>query len=208
MFRNMAKRQIWEMSCRVVYIESLSPNDVGSCCVWWKILYDEAINDTYISFTTYEARASKIGPMLSSLLDQWPANRVLLTVANDLELPGFIEGSGINIVRSADYGPFKKHSPLYMDLGIRQYIVVDDDCTFPDGWFDNLLRWSSKLPGHVVCGRGRIWRPAETLHYPNSKAVNAGRTISPVSCHIYIGLAGALFRVDFFEPDVFPCPET
>jgi hypothetical protein len=171
------------------------------------MLSDRGIKDTYISFTTYEARVTKMGPMLSALLNQWPADRVILTVAHDLELPTFVEDSGLNIVRSVDYGPFKKHSPLYMNLGIQQYIVVDDDCTFPNGWFDNLLRWSNRLPGQVVCGKGRIWRPANTLHYPNSKPINARHTIRPVPCHIYVGFAAALFRVDFFEPDVFPYPE-
>ncbi|UCE39045.1 MAG: hypothetical protein JSW00_07435, partial [Thermoplasmata archaeon] len=76
--------------------------------------------DTYISVTTHEARVRKIGPMLSSILDQWPADRVILTVAQNLELPAFIKDSGIRIVRSPDYGAFKKHSPLYIDLGIEQ----------------------------------------------------------------------------------------
>ena len=77
--------------------------------------------DTYISFTTHEARVKEIGPMLSSVLDQWPADRVILTVAHSLELPAFIKNSGIRIIRSADHGAFKKHTPLYIDLGIEQY---------------------------------------------------------------------------------------
>jgi len=99
------------------------------------------MEDTYISFTTYEARVEKIEPMLSSVLTQWPASQVILSVAHSLKLPDFIKKSGIRIVRSADYGAFKKHSPLYINLNIEQYIVVDDDCIFPNGWFDNLLKW-------------------------------------------------------------------
>ncbi len=165
------------------------------------------MKDTYISFTTHEARVRKIGPMLSSVLDQWPADRVILTVAQDLELPAFIKDSGIRIVRSRDYGAFKKHSPLYVDLGIEQYIVADDDTIFPSNWFVNLLNWSDKLPGHVVCGRGRIWEPGNTLHYPDSRGILSEHVLDPIACHIYVGIGTALFRTDFFETDVFPFPE-
>jgi hypothetical protein len=165
------------------------------------------MKDTYISFTTHEARVKKIGPMLSSVLDQWPADRVILTVAHNLELPAFIKDSGVRIVRSADHGAFKKHSPLYIDLGIEQYIVADDDCIFPSNWFDNLLNWSDRLPGQVVCGRGRIWEPENTLHYPNSRVIHAEHVVDPTPCHIYVGIGTALFRTDFFEADVFPFPE-
>lgn len=163
--------------------------------------------DTYISFTTYEARVRKIGPMLSSVLTQWPADRIILTVAHQLALPEFIKDSGIHIVRSPDYGAFKKHSPLYLDLGIREYVVADDDCIFPSGWFRNLLTWSNKLPGQVVCGRGRIWQPKNTLHYSDSRIIHAEHVTEPVRCHIYVGIGTALFRKDFFEADVFPFPE-
>ncbi|UCE47938.1 MAG: hypothetical protein JSW47_20360, partial [Phycisphaerales bacterium] len=150
---------------------------------------------------------NKIAPMLQSLLDQWPANRVLLFISDELALPAFIEHSGIQIVRSKDYGAFKKHGPLYMDLGINRYIVVDDDTVFPRGWFENLLFWSDRLPGHVVCGRGRIWKPAAVLRYPNSETVFAGEISEPVLCHIYIGVDTAIFRREYFEPDVFPFPK-
>lgn len=165
------------------------------------------MKDTYISFTTHEARVKKIAPMLSSALAQWPADRVILTVAEKLKLPAFIRNSGIRIIRSVDYGAFKKHSPLYMDLGIDQYIVADDDCIFPSNWFDNLLNWSEKLPNQVVCGRGRIWEPLDILHYPDSKVINAERITAPTPCHIYVGIGTALFRKDFFEAGVFPFPE-
>lgn len=165
------------------------------------------IKDTYISVTTHEARVRKIGPMLSSILDQWPADRVILTVAQNLELSAFIKDSGIRIVRSPDYGAFKKHSPLYINLGIEQYIVADDDSIFPSNWFVNLLNWSHKLSGHVVCGRGRIWEPGNTLHYPNGRVIHAEHIIEPVPSHIYVGIGTALFRTDFFEADVFPFPE-
>ncbi|MHC4544177.1 MAG: hypothetical protein ACYTDW_13645 [Planctomycetota bacterium] len=165
------------------------------------------IKDTYISVTTHEARVRKIGPVLSSILDQWPADRVILTVAQNLELPAFIKDSGICIVRSPDYGAFKKHSPLYIDLGIEQYIVADDDSIFPSNWFVNLLNWSHKLPGRVVCGRGKIWELGNTLHYPNGRVIHAERIIEPVPSHIYVGVGTALFRTDFFEADFFPFPE-
>lgn len=165
------------------------------------------MKDTYVSFTTHEARVRKIGPMLSSLLGQWPADRVILTVAHNLELPDFVKDSGIHIVRSADYGAFKKHSPLYIDLGIGQYIAADDDSIFPRGWFDNLLNWSNKLLGQVVCGRGRIWEAKNTLHYPDSRVIHAKDVVEPIPCHIYVGIGTALFRTDFFEVDVFPFPE-
>lgn len=165
------------------------------------------MEDTYISFTTYEARVKKIGPMLSSVLDQWPADRVILTVAQNLDLPAFIKESGIRIVRSPDYKAFKKHSPLYIDLGIKQYIVADDDTIFPRNWFVNLLNWSDKLPGHVVCGRGRTWEPRNTLHYPDSRCRLSEYVRDPIDCHIYVGIGTALFRTDFFEADVFPFPE-
>jgi len=165
------------------------------------------MEDTYISFTTHEARVRKIGPMLSSVLDQWPANQVILTIAHGLNLPHFVKDSGIRIVWSEDYGAFKKHSPLYLNLGIRQYIVVDDDCIIPNGWFDNLLKWSSKLRGQVLCGKGRIWKPGNMLHYPDSRAIRAEHIIEPVPSHIYVGIGTALFRTDFFEDDVFPFPK-
>jgi len=165
------------------------------------------MKDTYVSFTTHQARVRRIGPMLSSLLNQWPADRVILTVAHTLELPDFVKASGIRIIRSADYGAFKKHSPLYIDLGIKQYIVADDDSIFPSGWFDNLLNWSNKLSGHVVCGRGRVWEPKDTLRYPDSRVIHAEHIIEPVPCHIYVGIGTALFKTDFFEGDVFPFPE-
>jgi len=165
------------------------------------------MQDTYVSFTTHEPRVNKIAPMLQSLLDQWPADQVLLVIADELELPAFIENSGIGIVRSEDYGAFKKHGPLYMDLGIKQYIVVDDDTVFPGGWFENLQSWSDRLPGHVVCGRGRIWKPTSVLHYPNSETVLAGSISEPFLCHIYVGVGTVFFRRDYFEPDVFPFPK-
>jgi hypothetical protein len=164
------------------------------------------IKDTYISVTTHEARVRKIEPMLSSVLNQWPENRVILSVAHNLKLPDFIKNSSIRIVRSEDYGAFKKHSPLYINQGIRQYIVVDDDCIFPKGWFDNLLKWSHKLPNQVVCGRGRLWKTKNTLRYPESRVIHAEHIIEPVPSHIYVGNGTALFRTDFFEDSVFPFP--
>jgi len=164
------------------------------------------MEDTYISFTTYEARVEKIEPMLSSVLTQWPASQVILSVAHSLKLPDFIKKSGIRIVRSADYGAFKKHSPLYINLNIEQYIVVDDDCIFPNGWFDNLLKWSHKLPEHVVCGKGRLWKTTNRLRYPCSRVIHAENIIEPVPSHIYVGIGTALFRTDFFEDSVFPFP--
>lgn len=165
------------------------------------------MQDTYVSFTTHEPRANRISLMLQSLLEQWPADRVLLVVADELELPAFLEDSGIRIVRSKDYGAFKKHGPLYLDLGIDQYIVVDDDTVFPRGWFENLMFWRDRLPGHVVCGRGRIWKPAPVLHYPNSVYVFSEQILEPVLCQIYVGVGTAIFSRDYFEPDVFPFPE-
>lgn len=165
------------------------------------------MQDTYVSFTTHEPRVNRIAPMLHSLLEQWPADRVILSVAHNLQLPSFIENSGIRIVRSEDYGASKKHCPLYMDLGIDQYITVDDDTIFPRGWFENLLLWSERLPGHVVCGKGRIWKPGSVLHYPDSETVLAGRISAPVSCHVFIGVGTGMFRREFFEPDVFPFPK-
>jgi hypothetical protein len=164
------------------------------------------MEDTYISFTTHEARVRKIEPMLSSVLNQWPANRVILSVAHNLKLPDFIKNSGIRVVRSADYGAFKKHSPLYINLKIGQYIVVDDDCIFPNGWFDNLLKWSHKLPEQVVCGKGRLWKTRNTLRYRGSRVIHAEHIIEPVPSHIYVGIGTALFRTDFFEDSVSPFP--
>jgi len=165
------------------------------------------MQDTFVSFPTHEPRVNNIARMLQSLLDQWPADQVLLVIAEDLELPTFVEDSGIRIVRSKDYGAFKKHGLLYMDLGIEQYVVVDDDTVFPKGWFENLLLWSDRLPGRVVCGRGRIWQPTPVLHYPNSETVFSGLITEPVLCHIYVGVGTAVFRWDYFEPDVFPFPK-
>ena len=165
------------------------------------------IKDTYISFTTHEARVRKIEPMLSSVLNQWPASRVVLSITYNLRLPDFIKNSGIRIVRSEDYGAFKKHSPLYINLKIGQYIVVDDDCVFPNGWFENLLKWSHKLPGQVVCGKGRLWKTKNTLRYPNSRVIHAEHIIEPVPSHIYVGIGTALFRTDYFEDSVFPFPK-
>jgi len=164
------------------------------------------MEDTYISFTTHEARVRKIEPMLSSVLNQWPENRVILSVAHNLKLPDFVKNSGIHIVRSKDYGAFKKHSPLYINRGIRQYIVVDDDCIFPNGWFDNLLKWSHKLPKQVVCCKGRIWNTGNILRYHHSRIIHAEHIIEPVTSHIYVGIGTALFRTDFFEDNVFPFP--
>jgi hypothetical protein len=148
----------------------------------------------------------KIEPMLSSVLNQWPANRVVLSVAHSLKLPDFLKNSDIRIVRSEDYGAFKKHSPLYINLNIEQYIVVDDDCIFPSGWFENLLKWSHKLPKQVVCGKGRLWKTINELRYPYSRVIHAENIIEPVPCHIYVGIGTALFRTDFFEDTVFPFP--
>lgn len=164
------------------------------------------MEDTYISFTTHEARAGKIEPMLSSVLNQWPENRVILSVAHNLKLPDFIKNSGIRIVRSEDYGAFKKHSPLYINRGIRQYIVVDDDCIFPKSWFENLLKWSHKIPEQVVCCKGRIWKSGNKLRYLHSRVIHAEYIIEPVASHIYVGTGTALFRTDFFQDSVFPFP--
>jgi hypothetical protein len=158
----------------------------------------------YVSFTTCEGRAPRLKPMLDSVLAQWPAERVLLTVSATLQLPEFIQHSGIRIVRSPDYGAFKKHSPAYLELAIKRYIVVDDDCVIPPGWFANLIRWSHRLPRHVVCGAGRVWPAVVPMRWANGARFHSSQVSSPARMDIYIGSGTALFDRRFFRESVHP----
>lgn len=160
--------------------------------------------DVFISFTTHDARVAHIEPMIRSVLSQWPSDRVLLTVSDGLEVPFAIRQSGIHIVRSEDYGAFKKHSPTFLRLGISRYIVVDDDCIIPQGWFENLVRWSERLPGHVVCGAGRVWPTAGPMSWGSGSRFHGCNVSSPTRTDIYIGSGTALFEPRFFEDSVFP----
>jgi hypothetical protein len=160
--------------------------------------------DVYVSFTTHNARVAHIQPMIRSVLSQWPSDRVLLTVSETLEVPIGIRQSGIHIVRSTDYGAFKKHSPTYLRLGISRYIVVDDDCIIPQGWFANLVRWSERLPSHVVCGAGRVWPTDAPMNWASGSRLHGCNVSSPTRTDIYIGSGTALFEPQFLEDSVFP----
>lgn len=52
------------------------------------------MKDIYPTFTAHQARARKIAPMLSSLLDQWPANRVILLKWSNTLLGQAVGGKG------------------------------------------------------------------------------------------------------------------
>jgi hypothetical protein len=162
------------------------------------------VSDVYVSLTTYGARIALIQPVIRSVLNQWPADRVLLTVADRVEVPTSIRESGIHIVRSGDYGAFKKHAPSYLGLGIDRYIVIDDDCIIPPDWFENLVRWSERLPGHVVCGAGRVWPEGIPMEWASGRRLHGCTVSSPVRTDIYIGSGTALFEPGFFEKSVFP----
>jgi hypothetical protein len=161
-------------------------------------------SDVYVSLTTYGARIGLIQPVIRSVLNQWPRDRVLLTVADTVEVPTTIRETGIHIVRSADYGAFKKHSPCYLCLGINRYIVIDDDCIIPAGWLENLVRWSERLPGHVVCGAGRVWPAGSPMEWASGRRIHGYTVSSPVRTDIYIGSGTALFEPKLFEESVFP----
>jgi len=161
-------------------------------------------SDVYVSLTTHGARIGLIQPVIRSVLNQWPPERVLLTVADAVEVPTTIRETGIHIVRSVDYGAFKKHSPCYLGLGINRYIVIDDDCVIPPEWFDNLVRWSERLPGHVVCGAGRVWPEGTPMTWASGRRIHGCTVSSPVRTDIYIGSGTALFERGFFEDSVFP----
>jgi hypothetical protein len=164
----------------------------------------QGCDGVYVSLTTYAARIPLIQPVIQSVLRQWPADQVLLTIADTLDVPANIMASGIHILRSPDYVAFKKHAPTYLRLGIGRYIVIDDDCLIPQGWFENLIRWSHGFAGHVVCGAGRGWSPDVPMEWAFGTRVHGCNVSTPTKTHVYIGSGTALFEPGLFEESVFP----
>jgi len=154
-----------------------------------------------ISLTTIPDRIGRIGPTIESLVAQelpvylWAVKKISRSDTVLETVPNF-PGAIVEVVE--DRGPITKLLPA-LEIGVRTIITADDDMIYGDGWAVGLLNWSRKLPGAVVCYRGRILCDGK---YSGSKLVRHYGIKEPVSVDIATGVYGALYWADMFDDSI------
>lgn len=167
-----------------------------------------------ISFTTIPSRIDRIKPMVDSILNQsLKADEIILWIANsyrrlnhheETKIPDFIKQSNITVKYCEDVGPFTKlYYSLKQEWNNKETIIatVDDDVFYPRHWFKRLLRQSKRAPTKAIGYRGRILK--DKLDYNSSLKITNAPNFSPIKVDIITGTWGALYKVQFFDEDIF-----
>lgn len=167
-----------------------------------------------ISFTTIPSRIEHIKPMLDSILNQsLKPDQIILWVGKSydrlnhnapIKIPNFIVQSNIIVNYCEDVGPFSKlYHTLKQEWENKETIIVtaDDDVFYPPHWFKNLIRQAKRSPNKAIGYRGRILK--DKLNYKNSLKVTGASRFRPNPVDIITGTWGALYKVKFFDMDIF-----
>lgn len=155
-----------------------------------------------ISLTTIPSRIEHITPCLTSLLSQglpvylWVPAVCTRTGDKLKRIPPLIEDIGaiINIVD--DMGPITKLLPA-LKAGHQHIITADDDHIYGKGWAKGLMKWAKRLPGSVVCYRGRIFGKDRT--YKKSRAITRVHRLADMVTTI----SGVFYDSRFFSKSIF-----
>ena len=155
-----------------------------------------------ISLTTIPSRIEHITRCLTSLLSQglpvylWVPKVCSRTGVKLKRIPPSIEDIGaiINIVD--DMGPITKLLPA-LKAGHQHIITADDDHIYGKGWAKGLMKWGKRLPGSVVCYRGRIF--GKNRSYQKSRVI----TRVHLKADLVTTVSGVLYDSDFFSESIF-----
>lgn len=153
-----------------------------------------------ISLSTIPERIAHIEPCLDSLNRQgldvhlWISRYCHRTGSQFDTLPDFVKRKCyVHCLATMDLGPAMKLIPSLL-AGYERVITADDDRVYEDGWADNLLQASERLPETAIAYRGRRLTGKKT--YSNSKEIMDVDEDMPVD--ILTGCLGAYYERDMF----------
>jgi hypothetical protein len=173
-----------------------------------------------LSFTTIPSRINDIRPTVESLLAQtMTPDAVYLWLPQSYrrlpggpEVPKWLEGSGVDVHFTEDYGPGTKLRPtLELEKDPRTVVVTaDDDMYYPPGWLSELVGMWEQFRC-VVASRGRVFKDPSDLKYRNTRVVGGRKGVNtpPTKVDITTGVEGTLYQVGFFDNSFFDqtkCP--
>lgn len=117
------------------------------------------------------------------------------------DIPDFMKNCHVHLVE--DEGSITKMRPALRSGEFTRVITADDDVQYPDGWAQQLLEYSDKLPDCVVCYRGRIMRHGKSYR-GNKLRQNVNQ---PTAVNFITGVHGVLYRPEFFSEEFLKSTE-
>lgn len=165
-----------------------------------------------ISFTTIPTRIGEIKPMVESICNQKlkPHSIVLWLpksykrIQQEVVIPDFIKNAPVEVKLCDDVGPFTKlYYTLKQEWNNKECLIVtvDDDVYYPPNFLSNLIKHAKKHPNKAIGYRGRILN--DKLNYSTSNLFFGAPSRKPLKVDIITGTWGALYRVGFFDENIF-----
>ena len=172
-----------------------------------------------VSLTVLPSRLDNIRATIDSLLhqDEMPDEICVWLPENAKrdntpigDIPGFLKRDPIRVEVVGDVGPATKLIPaLRRYWNKRETIVVtaDDDQVYPKTWLSGLLGYSKQFGNSCLGYRGRkflrLGMIRLSLSYQRAIVKLGNRIGRPKKVDIVTGVWGALYRVKFFDEEVF-----
>lgn len=172
-----------------------------------------------ISLTVLPSRLKNIKGTIDSLLSQdetpdeicvWLPKNAKRDNQPIGDIPGFLRRDPISMECVNDIGPATKLIPTlkkYWDEKETIIATADDDQVYPSGWFSGLLKYSGIYMNSCIGYRGRRFLRfgilRMTYSYKLAKVYLGHRVRKPKKVDIVTGNWGALYRVKFFDEEVF-----
>lgn len=126
------------------------------------------------------------------------------------EIPDFLHTDALSVKFVEDVGSATKLIPAlkkYWDEKQTIIVTADDDQIYPEWWFRGLVEYADDFPNACLGYRGkrfiRIGNRILTYSYQLAKFYFCQKINSPVKVDILTGNWGALYRVGFFNEEVF-----
>jgi hypothetical protein len=171
----------------------------------------------WVSLTTLPSRIGRLGPTLSSLLDQdVRADGIRINLPQSsrrekvgYEIPEFLTRLGCVTIApcSQDWGPLTKLMPALIDCQDQpetRIVVVDDDTIYPKTLLSTLGRASAERPDSAICMRG--WKVPSDNRHANRRYIQASDCDRVTPVEVVQGASGFLVRAGFLPPESLQDP--
>jgi hypothetical protein len=172
-----------------------------------------------ISLTILPSRLSNAKATLDSLLDQdKAADEICVWLPKNAKrdevliksIPQYLKQEPIRVEMVDDVGPATKLIPAlrkYWNEKETIIVTADDDQIYPKGWFGGLVRYSEQYESSCLGYRGRKFLRLGglrlSLSYKRAIVQLCHKMGSPKKVDIVTGVWGALYKVKFFDEEVF-----
>jgi hypothetical protein len=109
-----------------------------------------------------------------------------------------LQGRGLEVKPSENYGPYKKYYPYVLSLNQfdTPMVTADDDVLYPPDWLKNLDAASKAFPDVINCYRAR----RVSVNGTSMAAYNSFELLStslPSICHMSTGVSGVIYPPAF-----------